>query len=176
MNLTMPFKSRAAQKAYDRKRYLLRKAKGEFLRRKTRFSRASSNGKDGILDSIPVGISSAVPSHGVYVAPTVPAATSRVPARPPVVAKVPTVPPAAAPRRRLTPAEEYAAQPKWLLFGALRELRAMARAQQERQQSPASRLVASPPNPVRSSTCSGCNGTGDYIGGSCPSCRGTGKS
>ncbi len=174
MNPTMPFKSLAAQKAYDRKRYLLRKARGEFLRRKARFSRASSNGKDGILHSIPVGISPTVPSHAVYVAPTLPPAATRAHVCPPVSYKVPRVPPAAALARQMTPAEEYAAQPKWSLFGALREIRAMGRAREAHQLPPASRSVT-PPNMLSSSICSGCNGTGTFLGGSCPSCRGTGK-
>ncbi len=186
MKLAMPFKSRAAQKAYDRKRYLLRKARGEFLRR-TRFSRVRDAGKVGISNSIPVGISPTVPSHGVYVAPTVPAATSRVPARPPVVAKVPTVPPPAAPTRRLTPAEEYAAQPKWSLFGAIRELRAMAKAQQEHQQPPTAPRRPSPTQPAPApknevgavpalvsvlTPCDTCGGTGQWLGSRCPECMG----
>ncbi len=186
MNLAMPFKSRAAQKAYDRKRYLLRKARGEFLRSKARFSRASSNGTDGILHSIPVGISPAVPSHAVYVAPTVPAAASRA-LRPPVTYKVSTVPPAATLARRMTPAEEYAAQPKWSLFGAIRELRAMAKAQQERQQPPtaprrpsSAQIAPAPRNQVGAvpalvsalTPCDTCGGTGQWLGSRCPECMG----
>jgi hypothetical protein len=172
MNLAMPFKSRTAQKSYDRKRYLLRKAKGEFLRRRTPFFRASSNGEDGILHSIPVGISPAVPSHAVYVAPTVRATASRAAVHPPVSYNVPTVPLAAASPRRLTPAEEYAAQPKFSLFGALRELRAMGRAQQARQQPPPASRSAAPIPVVTSVTCDTCGGTGMWLGSRCPECMG----
>lgn len=180
----MPFKSKAAQKAYDRKRYLLRKTRGEFLRPKARFSRASSNREDGILHSIPVGISPSSPSHTVFVSPTVPAAASRAPVRPPVSYKVPTVPPAAAPPRRLTPAEEYAAQPKWSLFGLIREIRAMARVQRVRQQPPAAysppapaainpgRAVGSPALVSVPSPCDTCGGSGQWLGSRCPECMG----